>query len=151
MNASCLCELYEPFRFTAHRICLAGKPHAQLGKLDIPDEGVKVHLKGYGWAKVFRFVGKNGRTDYIGTSRLGLSKEQIKTYFGKRWSIEVMHRELKQTCGFGRCQAISGRAGRNHIGLSFVALVRKHLRRRHDYPTTYGGIGWLLSLPFERG
>ena len=48
-----------------------------------------------------------------------------------------MHRELKQTCGFSRCQANSGRAGRNHIGLSFIALVRKHLRRRLDNSTLY--------------
>ena len=116
---------------------LVNKPHVQLGKLDIPNAGLTVHLKGYGWVKVFRFEGKNSRTDYIGTSRLDLTREQVKTYFGRRWSIEVMHRELKQTCGFSRCQANSGRAGRNHIGLSFIALVRKHLRRRLDNSTLY--------------
>jgi len=116
---------------------LVNKPHIQLGKLDIPNEGLTVHLKGYGWIKVFRIAGKNDRTDYIGTSRLDLTREQVKTYFERRWSIEVMHRELKQTCGFGRCQANSGRAGRNHIGLSFIALVRKHRRRRYDQTTPY--------------
>jgi len=79
---------------------LVNKPHIQLGQLDIPDEGLKVHLKGYGWVKVFRFAGKNGRVDYIVTSRLDLSTEQGKSYFERRWSIEVMHKELKQTCGF---------------------------------------------------
>jgi len=116
---------------------LVNKPHVQLAKLDIPDEGLKVHLKGYGWIKVFRFEAKNGRTDYIGSSRLDLDREAVKTYFERRWSIEVMHRELKQTCGFSRCQANSGRAGRNHIGLSFIALVRKHLSRRLDFTTPY--------------
>ena len=116
---------------------LVNKPHIQLGKLDIPDAGLTVHLKGYGWVKVFRFEGKNGRTDYIGTSRLDMTTEQVKAYFGRRWSIEVMHRELKQTCGFSRCQANAGRAGRNHIGLSFIALVRKHLRRRLDGSSVY--------------
>jgi len=116
---------------------LVNKPHIQIGQLDIPDGGLTVHLKGYGWVKVFRFVGKNGRTDYIGTSRLDLTIEQVKAYFGRRWSIEVMHRELKQTCGFSRCQANAGRAGRNHIGLSFIALVRKHLRRRLDNSSVY--------------
>ena len=82
---------------------LVNKPHVQLARLDIPDEGLKVHLKGYGWIKVFRFVGKNGRTDYIGSSRLDLDREAVKTYFERRWSVEVMHRELKQTCGFSRC------------------------------------------------
>ena len=116
---------------------LVHKPHVQICELEIPDEGLKVHLKGYGWIKVFRFEANNGRTDYIGTSRLDLTKDEIKSYFERRWSIEVMHRELKQTCGFGRCQATTGRAGRNHIGLSFIALVRKHRRRRHDFTTPY--------------
>ena len=116
---------------------LVNSPHIQLCELDIAEEGLAVHLKGYGWIKVFRFVAKNGRTDYIGTSRLDLSKDKVKSYFERRWSIEVMHRELKQTCGFGRCQANTGRAGRNHIGLSFIALVRKHRRRRLDFSTPY--------------
>ena len=116
---------------------LVNKPHVKLCEINIPDEGLKVHLKGYGWIKVFRFVAKNGRTDYIGTSRLDLTKSEIKTYFERRWSIEVMHRELKQTCGFGRCQANIGRAGRNHIGLSLLALVRKHRRKRQDHTTLY--------------
>lgn len=116
---------------------LVNKPHIQLSQLDIPSEGLKVHLKGYGWVRVFRFESKNGRTDYVGTSRLDLTEEQIKAYFGRRWSIEVMHRELKQTCGFSRCQSNSGRAGRNHIGLSLLALVRKHRRRRLEHTTLY--------------
>lgn len=125
---------------------LVNKPHIQLRQLDIPDEGLKVHLKGYGWIKVFRFEGKNGRTDYIGTSRLDLNREQVKTYFERRWSIEVMHRELKQTCGFGRCQANTGRAERNHIGLSFIALIHKHRRRRLDHSTPYRQ-DWVVIKP----
>ena len=125
---------------------LVNKPHVQICTLEIPDEGLKVHLKGYGWIKVFRFVGKNDRTDYVGTSRLDLTKEQIKSYFERRWSIEVMHRELKQTCGFGRCQSNTGRAGRNHIGLSLLALIRKHRRRRLDNSTLYQQ-DWLVIKP----
>jgi hypothetical protein len=116
---------------------LVSRPHIQLGQLDIPDEGLKVHLKGYGWTKVFRFEGKNARADYVGASRLDLTKEQVKTYFGRRWSIEVMRRELKQTCGFSRCQSCTGRAGRNHIRLSLLAFVRKHRRSRFDNTTPY--------------
>jgi hypothetical protein len=116
---------------------LVNKPHIQLCELDIPERGLKVHLKGYGWIKVFRFEAKNGRTDYIGTNHLDLTRDKIKSFFERRWSIEVMHRELKQTCGLGRCQAIIGRAARNHIGLSFIALVRKHRRRRFDFATPY--------------
>jgi DNA-binding HxlR family transcriptional regulator len=125
---------------------LVNKPHIKISELDIPDEGLKVHLKGYGWIKLFRFVGKNNHTDYIGTSRLDLTKEQIKSYFERRWSIEVLHRELKQTCGFGRCQSNIGRAARNHIALSLLALIRKHRRRRLDNTTPYQQ-DWALIKP----
>jgi hypothetical protein len=116
---------------------LVGKLHEQLRNLDIPDEGLVTHLKGYGWIKVFRFEATNGRTDYVGTSRTDLSREQVKEYSERRWSVEVLHRELKQTCGLARCQANSGRAQRNHIGLSVLTWIRKHHRRLVDHTTLY--------------
>jgi len=33
--------------------------------LEIPDEELKIHLRGYGWVIVFKFVVKNGCIDYI--------------------------------------------------------------------------------------
>lgn len=116
---------------------LVNKPHVQIRTLDIPTEGLTVHLKGYGWIKLFRFVTKHGRTDYIGTSKLDLSREQVKEYFERRWSVEVLHRELKQTCGFARCLANTGRAQRNRIGLSLLTWIRKRKRRRTDRMTMY--------------
>lgn len=116
---------------------LVGKPHQQLRELDIPDEGLVTYLKGYGWIKLFRFVTKHGRTDFIGTSRLDLTREQVKTYFERRWSVEVLHKELKQTCGLTRCQANAGRAQRNHIGLSMLTWMRKHKRRQATQATMY--------------
>lgn len=116
---------------------LVGKPHQQLRELEIPDEGRVLHLKGYGWIKVFRFVATNGRTDYVGTSRTDLSREQVKEYFERRWSVEVLHQELKQTCGLARCQANSGRAQRNHIGLALLTWIRKHKRRLVEHTTLY--------------
>jgi hypothetical protein len=120
---------------------LVNKPHVQIRTLDIPTEGLTVHLKGYGWIKLFRFVTKHGRTDYIGTSKLDLSREQVKEYFERRWSVEVLHRELKQTCGFARCLANTGRAQRNRIGLSLLTWIRKRKRRRTDRMTMYNKIG----------
>ncbi len=116
---------------------LVGKPHAQLKNLEIPNEGLVIYLKGYGWVRVFRFAAKNGCTDYIGTSRTDLSREQVKEYFERRWSVEVLHRELKQTCGLARCQANLGQVQRNHIGLSLLTWIRKHQRRLIDHTTLY--------------
>ena len=39
-----------------------------LGNLEIPDEGLRVHLRGYGWVTIFKFVAKNGRIDYVTTN-----------------------------------------------------------------------------------
>lgn len=116
---------------------LVNKPHVQIRTLDIPREGLTVHQKGYGWIKLFRFVTKHGRTDCLGTSKLDLSRELVKEYFERRSSIEVLHREPKQTCGFARCLANTGRAQRNHIGLSLLTWMRKHKRRRTDHATMY--------------
>ncbi|MCP4050304.1 MAG: hypothetical protein GY730_06330 [bacterium] len=38
----------------------------------------------------------------------------------QRWSIEVFHRDLKQTCGLECCQDRTGRAQRNHTGLTLA-------------------------------
>lgn len=100
-----------------------------LGDLEIPDEGLQVHLRGYGWVTVFKFVGINGRIDYVTTNMEDPTREAIVAITKARWSIEVYHRELKQTCGIERCQARTRRAQRNHIGLSIIAWLDKHRRR----------------------
>ena len=126
---------------------LVNKPLVAIRTLTVPDEGLVVHLKGYGWIKLFRLVTKHGRTDYIGTSKLNLSRQQVKQYFERRWSIEVLHRELKQTCGFNRCMANSGRAQRNHIGLSLLTWIRKHKRRLNDPATSLYQQKWAVVKP----
>ncbi|STX81229.1 transposase [Legionella busanensis] len=40
----------------------------KLETLDIPEEGLSVHLCGYGWIHVFKFEAKNGRIDYVATN-----------------------------------------------------------------------------------
>ena len=108
-----------------------------LETLTIPDEGLRLHLRGYGWITVFRFVAKNGRTDYMGTNMEAPTRDQVEMIMKARWSIEVYHRELKQTCGIERCQARTSRAQRNHIFLSIAAWFEKHRRRCYKNVTLY--------------
>lgn len=106
----------------------------KLEKLNIPDEGLKVHLRGYGWIHVFRFVAKNSRTDYFGTNIESPSRDQIKSFVRKRWEIEVFHRELKQTCGLECSQARTSRTQRNHIVLSVMSWIKKaDVRRKLNF------------------
>ena len=100
----------------------------ELGKVDIPDQGLRVHLRGYGWITVFKFVAKNGRIDYMGTNMSEPTRENVEQIVKARWAVEVYHRELKQTCGIERCQSRTGRAQRNHICLAVLAWIKRHCK-----------------------
>lgn len=102
----------------------------KLEDIKIPDEGLFLHLRGYGWITVFRFDSKNGRTDYIGTNIVNPTREVVEKYVKQRWDIEVYHRELKQTCGLERCQSRTGRTQRNHIAFSMIAWISMSAIRR---------------------
>ena len=102
----------------------------KLCDLDIPEEGLRIHLRGYGFITVFRFVSSDRRTDYIGTNIPNPTREQILALVKKRWEIEVFHRELKQTCGLEQCQARTSRAQRNHIVLAVLTWIKQAALRK---------------------
>ncbi|CAM4421212.1 MAG: IS701 family transposase ISMhu9 [Legionellaceae bacterium] len=105
------------------------KRAVSLETLAISDEGLRVYLRGYGWVTVFKFVANNGRIDYVSTNRQNPPREHVEKIRKARWSIEVYHRELKQTCGIEHCQARTGRAQRNQTCLSILAWLDKYRRR----------------------
>jgi hypothetical protein len=109
----------------------------RLENLTIPKQGLRVHLRGYGWIWVFRFVAKNGRTDYWGTNLEKPKLKEIVSLIRDRWKIEVFHRELKQTCGLECSQARTSRAQRNHIVLSVLSWIKKAEVRRRENTTFY--------------
>lgn len=102
----------------------------------IPVQGGRVHLKGYGWVKVFRTVGTNGDAEYWATSRLDMTIEEAAFYALDAWQIEVYHRGLKQFTGVERAQCRLEVSQRNHIGLAIRAFVRLEVYRWHS------GISW---------
>jgi len=107
-----------------------------LEELDIPKDGLIVHLKMVGPTRVFKFNSKDGDIEYWATNNLDATPDDISIARAKRWSIEEFHRGLKQTVGIGKCQARNDRAQRNHICCcirSFVVLEIYRLR---------SGISW---------
>lgn len=99
----------------------------------IPVSGLQVHLKGYGWIKVFRTVGTNGNAEYWATNRLDMTLQQAADYALDAWQIEVYHRGLKQFTGIERGFFRLQVAQRNHIGLAIRAFVRLEVHRwRHQ-------------------
>lgn len=103
----------------------------------IPIQGCVVHLKGYGWIKVFWTVGTNGDAKYWATSQLDMTIEQAAFYALDAWQVEVYHRGLKQFTGVERAQCRLEVSQRNHIGLAIRASVRLEGHRLHS------GISWL--------
>lgn len=100
-----------------------------VSELDIPDTGIRVHLRGYGIAKVFRTVDPHGNADYWATSRLEMTEAQRHLLAQRAWLVEVYHRSLKQFTGVERGQFRIERAQRNHIGLAIRAYVRLEMHR----------------------
>lgn len=123
-NLKCIRDLgwYFVMGFKKNRIV---NRNQKLETLEIPDQGIRLHLRGYGWMTVFRLVEKNGYTRYIGTNIDSLSKEEMIEFVEKRWQIEVFHRELKQSCGLENCQARASRSQRNHIVLSVISWIKQ--------------------------
>lgn len=101
--------------------------------------GTVVHLKGYGFIRVFKIVALDGDIDYWATNDLQMSPLQRQQWAEFEWSIEEYHRGLKQCCGVEKAQVRSSRAQRNHIGLAIRAFLRLEM---HWFNT---GISWYES------
>lgn len=95
----------------------------------IPRHGAVVHLKGYGFIRVFKIVALNGDIEYWATNHLTMTIWQCADYADCCWQIEEYHRGLKQFCGVERAQHRSGKAQRNHIGMAIRAFLRLESHR----------------------
>ena len=102
----------------------------------IPAHGQKMHLKGYGWIKVFKTVATDGTFEYWATSKLDMTLEKCAFYALDAWQIEVYHRGLKQNTGVERGQFRLLTAQKNHIALAIRAFVRLEAYRLKT------GISW---------
>jgi putative transposase len=92
-------------------------------------QGRIVHLKGYGWIKVFKIVGTHGDIECWATSQLDMTLEQCAFLALDAWQIEVYHRGLKQFTGIERAQFRLEVSQRNHIALAIRAFVRLEVHR----------------------
>lgn len=113
-----------------------GQGNRQIQAIHIPRYGRQVHLKGYGWVKVFRTVGRNGDAEYWATSQLKMPLEQMAEDALDAWQIEVYHRGLKQFTGIEKSQHRKEKLQRNHIGLALRAFLRLEVHRLRT------GISW---------
>jgi hypothetical protein len=107
--------------------------------ISIEPDGSEVHLKGFGFVKVFRIVDPHGNTQHWATSDLSMSEQERQRLATQVFSIENYHRGLKQCCGVERCFARLRRSQTNHILLAIRAFVRLETNRIQT------GISWYAA------
>ena len=101
-----------------------GKKNIAVLSAAISESGTCVHLKGYGFIKVFRIFAKNGDIEHWATDDLDMDELRRLKLADFSWTIEEYHRGLKQFCGAERSQVRIAKAQRNHIGLAIRAFLR---------------------------
>ena len=119
----------------------------RIENVPIPEDGLALHLKGFGFVKVFRTVSTHGDADdgdgddehadksktetvqYWATNDLTMTKKNREDLARRAWGVETYHRRLKQYCGVERSQHQSIRAQHNHIQMSIRAFLRLELHR----------------------
>jgi putative transposase len=107
-----------------------------ISEVEISESGSILHLKGYGFIKVFKLVARNGDIEYWATNKVEMSELERVKFNDMAWTIETYHRGIKQFCGVERCSARNGRAQRNHIGLGLRAFLRL------EHHSFHKGISW---------
>jgi len=100
-----------------------------VSEIDIPPEGRVVHLRQYGFIRVFRIVHSEKEPEYWATDILDAAESDRKTFKDLSWNIEVYHRGIKQCCGIERCQGRKEEVQRGHILLSLLAFLRLESHR----------------------
>jgi hypothetical protein len=118
------------------KVDLDRRGYQAVAAIPIPDGGAIVHLEGFGPVRVFKAVSRDGDVEYWATNDLAMDELRRLELAERCWAVEEYHRALKQCCNVERCQARSGRAQRNHIGLAIRAFVRLSW---HFYTT---GVSW---------
>lgn len=107
------------------------KGNVGVSTISIPDEGRIVHLKAYGFVKVFRIAVKEDDIQYWATSNLKMKTKRCRELKDESWKIEEFHRGVKQTCGIEGAQVRKENEQRNHINLAVIAFLRlEHNRIR---------------------
>ena len=106
-------------------------------EVTIPDQGRVVHLKGFGFVKVLRTVGRDGDAEYWVTNDLEVNEPQREELARLAWGIETYHRQAKQYCGIERSECRAERAQRNHILLSLRAYLRLEVHRLREAVSFY--------------
>ena len=113
------------FGVANNRICSIERgTFLQIQKLTIPESGLLVYLKEFGWVKVFCQKFKNEVRHYImylvkEVELKQIDRQTFRQIHDTHWQIESFHRVIKQVCNIERFQIRTESGIRTHL---FCAL-----------------------------
>ena len=110
--------------------------YRQVQTLDIPEDGLVVWLKDFGYVKVYRTHLKNQVRHYI----MHISEEELhdikrdtfEKIHAQHWDIEQYHRTIKQVCNIETFQVRGKTAVKNHFFSALCAFVQLQRMRAAD-------------------
>ena len=113
-----------------------GRGNVPISQVDILLEGRAVHLRGFGWVKVFRTISQDGEAEYWASNDLEMNKDKRVELEQQGWGIETYHRGIKQCCGAERAQVRKATGIMRHLLLALRAFLRLEVYRLKT------GISW---------
>jgi Transposase DDE domain len=116
------------------KVSLEQGKEVQLQTLTIPESGLGVYLKEFGWVKVFCQDFNNEARYYLMflptiEALTLLTRQQFKQVHDHHWQIETFHRVIKQVCNIERFQVRDEQAIRNHFFCALSAFGKLQTMR----------------------
>ena len=116
---------------------VSNEPHnyCQVSTLEIPESGLRTHLKEFGFVKLLRKSFKEKASRHyilyvVEESKIEeITRNEFLTIHDTHWEIETFHRAIKQVCGIYRFMVRNTYAIKTHIFCSLQAFVRLELMR----------------------
>ncbi len=128
----------------------------QVQNLEIPEQGLLVHLKKFGQVKVFRRTFKNEVTRYYimylpnPDATWAITREEFKEFHSIHWGIECYHRAIKQLCGIERFMVRTTEAIYTHFFGAIRAFTQLELMRAEELIENWYELQRNLSLQVAR-
>jgi len=138
------------------QVATTGSKYTQVQKLNIPNEGLVVHLKKFGYVKVFCRTFKNEVNRYYimylpdRDATLAITNAQFREVHSIHWGIECFHRAIKQVCGISRFMVRTSEAISTHFFCAIRAFTQLELMRAEALIENWYQVQRTLSLKVAR-
>ena len=138
------------------QVAIDGSKYTQVQNLVIPDEGLVVYLKEFGYVKVFCRTFKNEVSRYYimylpdKNATLALTSSEFKKAHTIHWGIECYHRAIKQLCGISRFMVRTTEAIMTHFFCAIRAFAQLELMRTEELIENWYQVQRTLSLKVAR-